>query len=453
MKRRTALPLWMACLLVGLAGVLLLQANFLLYSRLAGPFTRNDFGHLYLGAAAVAEGADPYDPRVLFRLADAAEDERRVERLNPYVYPPLLAVVLRPLAWFSFDDAFGIWTAFNVLLFGVATALLPLVVPELRRRWQITAFAAVLIAFFYPLYRSFSAGQLNVVVLAVVVGAYAALSRNRQGWAGAILALGAMLKILPGVLLFYLLARRAWRGAISFAVTFAALGVLTVALVGWETTLAFGRVSREMSYGRSTWSQLGQHYHVDPFNESWAALAYRALTHNPVTQGWADAPAAAALVAYGGLLLLVAFAGMRTVELRTEPVGFSRAGFGLWVLVMLLAPSLCWDHYFVIALPVYLFAAADGLARKHRPLLWAGLLAALVAAWPYAYSAQDPTLRGLAEMMGLAAPADLHRGPAIVLLSPKLLATLPLLAALGLAVDRPRLRVDPRPPPTGGEGD
>lgn len=420
-------PAWRSGFLFGLVAVLLLAANLWIYHGLAGPFHRNDFGHLYLGAVAIARGQNPYDARVLFRLAD----ECGVPRLNPYVYPPFLALSLRPLAALGYDRAFWCWTALNGFLFAVAAALVPHALPALVRRWGLAVVCGTLVVIYFPLYRSFSAGQLNVVLLVIVLGAFVLLQREQLRAAGALLALGAMIKVVPGLLLGYLVLIRAWRAVAGFVCAMALLGLCTFAGVGWTHSWAYVEVLQQMAYGNSTWQELGQHFQVDRFNESWSALIYRCLTHNAVTQGWVHAPALAKGLSLLGALTLFSLAGWAT--LRRDGAHLSFRGYALWILASLLAPSLCWDHYFVIALPVLFCAVAVAWDGEHRWTCGLVLLASLGIAVPYSYHPADPLLAGLYGLPGLAPPENLQRGWAILFLSPKLFAALVVFGVLAAA--------------------
>lgn len=430
------LPPWAPPVIAAALAIALTTLNLAHHQRLTGPFHANDFGHVYLAAVAVARGENPYDAATLFRLAA----ERGVPRLNPYVYPPFLALVARPLGWLSFQDAFHIWTWLNTALVGMAAALLLLAEPRSMSRPLPAAAAALLWTLFFPAYRSFSAGQLNVVLLVIILGAYLCLKRGRQHWAGVLLALGAMIKVLPAFLVGYLLLRGAWRGAVAFGIATAILGFIGIIGAGFDTTLAYFTVLRQMNYGSSTWTELNQAFQVDLFNESWPALVYRLFTANPVTTPWLDAPRLALAVALLGGLLLTAVAAVRTLDLpawKSGKVRVDAQGLGLWILVMLLLPSLCWDHYFVIAAPWLVLALADALESRRWTRAVVATLAGAIWATPYSYQAFDPLILGSCALLGIDPPATLTAGAGILLLSPKLYAALALFVVLALPRSAP----------------
>ncbi|MBE7559286.1 DUF2029 domain-containing protein [bacterium] len=185
--------------------------------HLSRHYTANDFGHQFLGARAIAEGRSPYRYEVLMQLAAHSA----VPRLNPFVYPPFAGMLLLPLAWETFHEAYLRWTIFNQLLFFASLALLVWGIPLLRKPLNLVVLAA-LAAFSEPLWRSYSAGQLNTVLLFLLSGALVSLARGRSLPAAPLIALAAHVKVTPAFLLLLFVWKRDWR----------ALGVGIATLIG-----------------------------------------------------------------------------------------------------------------------------------------------------------------------------------------------------------------------------
>src|SRR5919108_4061569 len=98
MQRSDALLIGIACLLLA-PGIVLTAADlFPLPPQI-------DFSAYYLAARALRAGMDPYDPQVLAQLASSAG----VSAYTPYIYPPLLAVIVMPLAALPYQSAAAIW--------------------------------------------------------------------------------------------------------------------------------------------------------------------------------------------------------------------------------------------------------------------------------------------------------------------------------------------------------
>ena len=108
-----------------------------------------------------------------------------------YRYPPLLAILARPLALLDYDTAATVWFAILV----IATALTPVALGVRRRE---TWLAMGILGF--PIAWSLSIGQAQVLVtLFLAIG---------SPWA---VALAAQVKLLPALVALYWLGRRDWR--------------------------------------------------------------------------------------------------------------------------------------------------------------------------------------------------------------------------------------------------
>ncbi|MET8244333.1 glycosyltransferase 87 family protein [Streptomyces sp. NPDC005202] len=139
-----------------------------------------------------------------------------------FTYPPFAAVCMLPMALVGWDTA----VAFALLLNLAALALvLRLLAGREWRRygWYRWAVALCLLALFEPLRDTFSFGQVNLLLLALVLTDSRLLATGRDRWAGAGIGLAAAIKLTPALFIGLLLVARRWRAAgIATAVAAAA---------------------------------------------------------------------------------------------------------------------------------------------------------------------------------------------------------------------------------------
>ena len=324
-----------------------LQASELLWEY----SSRNDFGHLYLAGYLAERGGNIFDAPLMLKTHQFLKIPTG---LNPFVYPPFFALLLIPLSWFSYNTA---WTIFfiaaNLAYFAALFFLLKLFITDKKDslfwRGVVIAFSA----FFYPLSRSFDAGQMNTWILLIVVMAFYWAQKGKDLLSGTILGLGAAVKISPVFILFYFALKGRWKLFGSGLAVIALSGFISMYWFGMDIHKDFLREARQMSYGSSTWAQYGQHYHVEPHNQSPSALWYRLLTNNPSTTGIIDSPKTAYF-----LSVLTTLAMLTALLFLTKhwDKQCSMQEYSLWIIGMLLWPSLLWDHYFVQTMPVLIFA-------------------------------------------------------------------------------------------------
>ncbi|MFB7322707.1 glycosyltransferase 87 family protein [Streptomyces sp. NPDC056190] len=148
-----------------------------------------------------------------------------------FTYPPFAALSMLPMALVGPNTAIA--GALLLNLAAVAAVLWILVGRELRRHgWFGWALAACALALLEPVRDTISFGQVNLLLLALVLadGWLLSSGSGRWGrWAGAGIGLAAAVKLTPAVFIGLLLLARRWRAA---AVATAVTAVATV-LAAW----------------------------------------------------------------------------------------------------------------------------------------------------------------------------------------------------------------------------
>ncbi|MFW5870086.1 MAG: glycosyltransferase family 87 protein [Candidatus Sumerlaeota bacterium] len=327
---------------------------------MAGPMNGNDFKHIYIGSQMLAHGEDPYDPRALFDAAGSWG----FQSLNPYVYLPFTGLVLSPLTLLDPIQALRAWFILNHLMAMGAVALLAWSLRRKTHLLPILTAGVLLLAFSSPWRRTLAAGQLNAVLLSGMALVFFFVSRKRPVPAGIVAAFCFLFKLWPGILLVYF----GWRmlgeyrsgrrdearffaiALVTMLLASAAFLLASVALVGVEQHKAFLPLLREMSYGQSTWWQLGNQFYRDPYNQSFNALLHHLLVPADTFRPWFEAsPAMANLLTRIAVCVVAALVAWRSFSWRgrrlDEPIVYS-----IYVIGALLVPSIYWDHYAVLLL-------------------------------------------------------------------------------------------------------
>jgi len=135
-----------------------------------------------------------------------------------FTYPPFAAVAMLPMALLPLSAAI----AGSVLLNAAATAVVARVLSgrQLRRfGWYGCALAVCALALFEPLRDTFSFGQVNLLLLALVLTDAWLLAGGRGRWAGWGIGLAAAVKLTPALFIgLLLLAGRRRAAAVATAV-------------------------------------------------------------------------------------------------------------------------------------------------------------------------------------------------------------------------------------------
>ncbi|MEU0074186.1 glycosyltransferase 87 family protein [Streptomyces sp. NPDC006332] len=139
-----------------------------------------------------------------------------------FTYPPFAAVAMLPMALLGLHTAIAVALLLN--LAALAVVLRILTGPAWRRYgWYGCALGACLLALFEPLRDTFSFGQVNLLLLALVLTDCMLLATGRQRWAGVGIGLAAAIKLTPALfIVLLLLAGRRREAARATAVAAAA---------------------------------------------------------------------------------------------------------------------------------------------------------------------------------------------------------------------------------------
>ncbi len=393
--------------------------------RQAGAIHSNDFKHLWAGAWLLAHGRNPYDPLLLMAVAR----DHGWSSINPFVYLPTTGMMLWPLAAMKFEAARDTWLWLNWALLWAIVLAGPRLIGA-RRPWAASLMAACFAAGSFTLMRQMTAGQMNIVVAALIVAAAWAFRRRREGALGAILAVGFGWKIAPALMIATLIPMRRWRAVAWGVAVSAALLVLSVWVYGRPINAGALDMMQEMGYGKSTWARFGAQFYRDPANMAPGALMHHLFTQNPFSRPWIELGPAWAnrLTAVAALILaLVWLLALVRLSRPGAAIGRRRRGTptGLLMIVesmplflaasvlMLLLPSLMWDHYAVQLLPALMWIFGDERTWRRPARAVAALVIFALLAIPWNYSAGAFTA-----------------GPAVLLMSLRLWPTLALYAWL-----------------------
>jgi alpha-1,2-mannosyltransferase len=265
-----------------------------------------------------------------------------------FTYPPFAALTMIPSVLVKAPAAEAIATTASVLVVGGTTWWL--VAPVARRAgwtpWFAVGLALPLTFLMEPIRDTLGFGQVNLLLVGLVLADVLALQRGRR-WAGVGIGLATAVKLTPGVFLLYLALTRRRRAAATAVGAFVAASLLALVVDPrtsvrfWTTTLwethRVGRLDKTANQ-----SILG-------------VLARLALPKPPDRALWAVLAAA-----------VLVFAMWRAVRARWR--GDELAGVTLAGLAGCLVSPVSWTHhlYWVVPAAVVLVDVAVTRAGRAR---------------------------------------------------------------------------------------
>jgi hypothetical protein len=138
-----------------------------------------------------------------------------------YQYPPPFVIVALPFSLFGFETGDWLWIGFLIGCWAVGTAILPV---RVATRWAVLLLGAI----GWPLIFGVRIGQVAPILYLVFAWGWRNLDQPIR--LGAAVALGTMVKLQPGLLGVWLVARRDWRAVAAAALTGLAILVIAAAV-------------------------------------------------------------------------------------------------------------------------------------------------------------------------------------------------------------------------------
>jgi alpha-1,2-mannosyltransferase len=259
--------------------------------------------------------------------------------LLPFTYPPTAALLFVPLAALPLEVAWGVLTAISILsmalVIRVAIGSLPRPEDDGPRWWASPARATLVFSLVFlglePVWRTIFLGQINLVLMAMVVLDMLVICARGSRWGGVLVGAAAAVKLLPLVFIGHLLVTGKRKEALR------ALSVF-VALQGVMFLISPHDASRYWTFTLPDTGRIGPIHWAG--NQSLNGLMNRITDLAP----WASKAALgiAALLAIPALWLMLKFhrRGQNLAALLVT---------AFWVL---LASPVSWSHHWVWAVPL-----------------------------------------------------------------------------------------------------
>jgi len=288
----------------------------------------------------------------------------------PFTYPPLAAIAFSAFAWLHMPAASVAITALTLVLLVVSTVIVltrldvwstsaVLAGPAWQRRcWLAIVIVAPASLMLEPIAANFRFGQINVVVMALVI---ADCVPRRTPWPrGLLLGVGIALKLTPAVFLLYFLFNRDTRAALTAVVSFVASTLVGFALA-WDDSVEYWTHTVHHTDRIGT-AALNTDQNIN------GALARTGLGEQPRFLLWVAASLA---------VLALTIWAVRRVLGAGEPVlaVICVALFGLVV------SPVSWSHHWVWALPTALVTGILAWRRRNAALAVVSIAGAALTHW------------------------------------------------------------------------
>lgn len=254
--------------------------------------------------------------------------------LLPFTYPPAAALLFVPLAPLPIPVAWGALGSLSILCLALVVWLTLRAVGR-PKAFTTTATAVVVLTalaiVLEPVWRTISLGQINLVLLALVMVDVLVLCARGSRWGGVLIGVAAAVKLTPLIFVAHLVFTGRWRDALRALASFAGLQALLLLIAPQDVVNYWTKAVNDPGrIGTIHWSD----------NQSLNGLFLR-LTDG-ASWSLVGALAVGAVLAVPAVLLMLRF------HRRGEPLQalLATAFYGL-----LISP-VSWTHHWVWAVPL-----------------------------------------------------------------------------------------------------
>lgn len=322
--------------------IALLWAFYLITAFLINTNTtvgNEDFVAIYEAAHAISDGINPWSA------------------VRRYLYPPLSAMLIMPLAAVTTLEQSGlVWFFLNVVMLIGTIALVSRHIADERLRllWWIAP------VFFTPTLQSLVHGQITIVMFTLVAATWVALQEDKLRLAGALAVCAMWMKVYPFVVVAYLIWKRDFRILQGIVGGFLLLGGFQWAVVGTEFFLYY-LTDTLPHLAMNGWPQLAY------LNSSVFGFVHRLFIPTLFVQPIAENSTLYTIVR----LTLTGLIILSTVWVSSRPIAYSRTSqrkrdleYALVVVSSLLLTSTLWESAMLSFLLGYLLILRDAWARR-----------------------------------------------------------------------------------------
>lgn len=326
----------------------------------------NDFYQDWGSARNHRDGLPVYAPHAMSIPRHLGVPYDPLSSIEYNAHPPTSVLLALPLARLDYPHAVLVWNAISLAMFLVSLVIVAVVLPVPRTLF-LPALASL--ACCHPVYGNVYQGQLTLILVLLVTAIWAMERSGRSNTAGVFLGAAAAIKLFPAYLVLFYLAQGRIRPLMAAALSFLALTLATVLVLGLDTYDDYVRI---VLPGQAKFRSFG-------YNFSIAGLWHKLFDPGGETGLIEPVWPSPALARWGTLLSDLAITAIvATFVHRARTPAQRDLGFALVVTAMLLVSPVTWDF----SLPLLLVPIAV-IARHTAKSGWMAitLFSILVVDW------------------------------------------------------------------------
>lgn len=332
---RLTLFMWIKIshLLLGVIVTIILYRQIIPLTLLIRDFPLNDFS-VYIDATKTAlKGENPYQKWFF-------------DRFN---YPPITMAFFYPLTLISTNQAEFLFTGLSIISFLMGMWLIKKIL-DINVPRIVWLLILVLSIKTFPVKLTLSLGQINLIIMFLVILSFYLASRGKKSWAGICLGVASVVKLTPLPLALYFLWRKNMVTVREWGITMILLNLTGLIIWGWGLTKYYYFNLMPSLFSEVTEKTINTTYMNQSITAWLAKLGIFGSVNSSIRQ----------LMSLIGLIVLII--GFKKIKkARSEFTIFWLTA----VIAILFYPVFVWQHHYVFLLPLWLILVAQALHKRN----------------------------------------------------------------------------------------
>ena len=291
-----------------------------------------DFSGYYYGSKYLLENSNPYfGGGGLF---------------TSFVYPPIVLLLFLPFTILTFQMSEIVWTILNFIFLLSSLYMLSSIL-DVRFFSKINLLLMSLVFISFPIKFSFGMGQINILVLMLLVISYWLLVKKKEFLSGVFLGVSLVIKLFPLLLLVYFLLKHQKKIILGMIVVILLSVLLVLIFVPLKTSSQF--ITNILPSFLSSWK-------LDYYNQSLGGFIGRSF-------GTGNLANILKIIFSFIFISITFFAVLKNKQ--KDFVSFSLK-FGTLITASLMINTFSWQHHFVwLIIPFFaMFSKCLKLKKK-----------------------------------------------------------------------------------------
>lgn len=350
--------------------VLLIFVFFCLYNFPYIYGKKTDDSSFYIASRGILSGTNIYDENEFYSLGD--EIFGKSVEFWPYLYSPVLAELLVPIAAKSYETFTVVWFILNLIL-GFACPVLTFCAFKGKENTNLLLRTSLLIfcLMSFPVRHTLTLGQVNLLVYFLIILSVIFYKKDKSFLSSLCLANATLIKSFPLIFLLYFALNKDFSYIKKFILSIFVVILPSMLIYGSNVWITYCQSILD-TLQSGTRSPFYLQYFANQTNYSLRPFLVQLFESIGL-------PLSRTFVVYLAIAIIILFISLFALLKAPKNILFS---FSLLSVTYLMISPICWRHHYVLIILPLFYILSLGTIHKPLPSFIAIIAAAIIFYYP-----------------------------------------------------------------------